>query len=290
MPRRSWLLFLLVGFLWGIPYLLIRIAVRDFSPATIVFIRVAMGTGILVPISIYQKSFRSALSGFKYVLVYAIAEIIGPWFLITKAETNLSSGLAGLLIATVPIWSTIFASLVGDRTVWHRKRLVGLIVGFIGVIALVGLESFSGESALWAIAFVLVAAVGYGYAINMITQKLPNVSGIAINALAMAISTAVYAPFAFIQWPANVSTESLWSVITLGLFPTAFAFVLFFVLMQEIGPARASLVTYLSTAFAVFLGVLFLSEPLTAGITIGLPMVLLGSFLASRKPTPSRNT
>jgi drug/metabolite transporter (DMT)-like permease len=243
----------------------------------------------LVPISIYQKSFRSALSGFKYVLVYAIAEIIGPWFLITKAETNLSSGLAGLLIATVPIWSTIFASLVGDRTVWHRKRLVGLIVGFIGVIALVGLESFSGESALWAIAFVLVAAVGYGYAINMITQKLPNVSGIAINALAMAISTAVYAPFAFIQWPANVSTESLWSVITLGLFPTAFAFVLFFVLMQEIGPARASLVTYLSTAFAVFLGVLFLSEPLTAGITIGLPMVLLGSFLASRKPLSTRN-
>ena len=286
MSRRNWLLFLLVGFLWGIPYLLIRVAVRDFSPASVVFARVAIGALILIPIAIHQKTFKSAVRGFKYVLLYALAEIIIPWFLITKAETNLSSGLAGLLVATVPIWSTIFASLAGDKTVWHHKRLVGLIVGFVGIIALVGIESLTGESALWAILFILLAAVGYGYAINMITQKLPNVSGIAINAVAMGISTIVYAPFAIAQWPrAHVSTNSLLAVIALGVLPTAFAFVVFFVVVTEIGPARASLVTYLNTAFAVVLGVLILSEPLTLGIAIGLPMVLLGSYLASRKPT-----
>ena len=283
MSRRNWLLFFLVGFLWGIPYLLIRVAVRDFSPATVVFFRVVIGAAILVPISIYQKSFTSAVRGFKYVLIYAVAEIMGPWFLITKAETNLSSGLAALLIATVPIWSTIFASLVGDRTVWHHKRLIGLVIGFVGVIALVGIESFSGQSALWSILFVLLAAVGYGYAINMITQKLPHVSGIAINALAMAMATVVYAPLA--RWPdVHVSTNSLLAAIALGVLPTALAFVLFFKVMNEIGPARASLVTYLNTACAVLLGVLILQEPLTAGIAIGLPLVLIGSFLASRKP------
>jgi len=290
MSRRSWFLFLLVGLLWGIPYLLIRVAVRDFSPALVVFARVAIGAAILIPISIHQKSFASAVRGFKYVLVYALAEIIGPWFLITKAETNLSSGLAGLLVATVPIWSTIFASLAGDKTVWHRKRLIGLVVGFVGLIALVGIESFTGQSALWAILSVLLAAVGYGYAINMITQKLPNVSGIAINAVAMAMATVVYAPFALLQWPrVHVSTNSLLAVIALGVLPTALAFVLFFKVMDEIGPARASLVTYLNTACAVVLGVVILSEPVTLGMVIGLPMVLIGSYLASRKPVYVEN-
>lgn len=285
MSRRSWLLFLLVGFLWGIPYLLIRVAVRDFSPASVVFARVAIGTVILAPIAIYQKTFKSAILGYKYVFLYALTEIIGPWFLITKAETNLPSGLAGLLVATVPIWATIFASLGGDKTVWHHKRLVGLVVGFVGLIAVVGLESLSGKSALWAILSVLLAAVGYGYAVNMITQKLPNVSGIAINAVAMAMAAVVYAPFAVLQWPrVHVSTNSLLAVIALGVLPTAFAFVVFFAVMNDIGPARASLVTYLNTAFAVVLGVLILSEPLTLGIAIGLPMVLIGSYLASRKP------
>ncbi|HEX7404445.1 MAG TPA: DMT family transporter [Candidatus Nanopelagicaceae bacterium] len=290
MSRRSWFLFLLVGLLWGIPYLLIRVAVRDLSPALVVFARVAIGAAILIPISIHQKSFASAVRGLKYVLVYALAEIIVPWFLITKAETNLSSGLAGLLVATVPIWSTIFASLTGDKTVWHRKRLIGLIVGFLGLIALVGIESFTGQSAHWAILSILLAAVGYGYAVNMITQKLPNVSGIAINAVAMAMATVVYAPFALLQWPhAHVSTNSLLATIALGVLPTALAFVLFFKVMEEIGPARASLVTYLNTACAVVLGVVILSEPVTLGMTVGLPMVLIGSYLASRKPVYVEN-
>ncbi len=275
-----------MGLLWGVPYLLIRVAVRDYSTAAVVFARVLIGALILVPIAIHQKTFSAALRGFKYVLLYSVVEIMGPWFLITKAETNLSSGLAGLLVATVPIWATIFASINGDKTVWHHKRMIGLIVGFIGLIAVVGIESLSGESALWAILFVLVASIGYGLAPNMITKKLPHVSGLAINALAMTMAAIVYAPFGIAQWPTgHVATNSMLSVIALGIFPTAIAFVVFFMVMKEVGPARASLVTYLNTAFAVLLGVLILSEPLTLGIIIGLPMVLIGSYLASRKPS-----
>lgn len=286
MTKRSWSLFVAVGILWGIPYLLIRVAVRDLSPAMVVFSRVLIGALILVPLAIRQKSFGPALRNSTYIFAYAAVEIMGPWFLITKAEMKISSGLAGLLVATVPIWATIYASFTGDKTVWHRKRLAGLVVGFIGLVAVVGIESLSGKNSLWAIISILIAAVGYALAPNMIMKKLPDISGLAINALAMAMTAVVYAPFAILQWPkGHVSQNSLLSVIALGIFPTAMAFVVFFAVLKEVGPARASLVTYLNTAFAVMLGVLILSEPLTLGIVIGLPMVLIGSYLASRKPT-----
>lgn len=286
MSRRGWVLFLLCGFLWGIPYLLIRIAVREYSPACVVFSRVAIGALILIPIAMRQGTLRRALGGYKYVALYAITEIIGPWFLITRAELNISSGLAGLLVATVPIWSTLFASLAGDKTVWHHKRLIGILVGFVGVIALVGIESFTGHSSIWAILAVLLAALGYGFAPNTIAKNLPGVSAIAINAIAMTMAAIVYAPFAYMQWPhGDVATKSLLSLIALGIFPTAVAFIVFFAIVDEIGTARASLVTYVNTAFAVFLGVLLLSEPITTGMIVGLPLVLVGSYLASKKPS-----
>jgi drug/metabolite transporter (DMT)-like permease len=285
MTKKSWSLFIAVGILWGIPYLLIRVAVRDFSPAMVVFSRVLIGALILVPLAIRQKSFVAALRNAKYIFLYAAVEIMGPWFLITKAEMKISSGLAGLLVATVPIWATIYASITGDKTVWHRRRLMGLVVGFVGLVAVVGIESLSGKNSLWAIFSILVAAVGYALAPNMIIKKLPNVSGLAINALAMTMTAAVYAPFAILQWPTgHVSRNSLLSVVALGIFPTAMAFVVFFAVLKEMGAARASLVTYLNTAFAVLLGVLVLSEPLTLGIIVGLPLVLAGSYFASRKP------
>jgi len=216
-----------------------KIAVDTFTPSVIVFGRVIIGAALLIPIALKQGLVREILKGWKYVIPYAFAEMIGPWYLISSAEKNISSGLAGLLVATVPIWATIFASINGDKTVWHSTRLFGLIFGFAGLVALVGIESITGSSSLTSISMVLLASILYAYAVNMITQKLC----------------------------------------------TAVAFVIFFKVMDDIGPARASLVTYINTAFAVVLGVLILSEPLTLGIMVGLPMVLVGSYFASRKPS-----
>ena len=227
-----------------------------------------------------------AMRGWRYVLPYAIFEMMIPWILITNAEKKISSGLAGLLIATVPIWSTIFASMSGDKTVWHSKRLVGLVVGFVGLIGLVGYESIIGSSDPLSIAMMLVTAMSYSFAVNMISQKLPDVSGIAINGLAMVFTAVAYLPLMILQFPETntVSTESALSLIILGVFSTALAFISFFIVLKEIGPARASIGTYVNTAVAVVLGVLILSEPLTPGIIVGLPLVMIGSFLASRKP------
>ena len=287
MSRRNLILFLLAGFLWGIPYLFIRVAVdpeTGFSPAIVVFIRVFIGALILIPISIYDKSLFTAIKGWKYIAVYALFEMVIPWILIGTAEQSISSGLAGLLVASVPIFSTIISSMYGDKSVWHPLRLFGMAVGFLGVFLLVGIESFTGSSDPIAIFMMLGASVGYAFAVIYITRKMPGVSGVAINAIAMAMTALFYSPALFMLWPDHkISLSATYSVIALGIFSTGIAFAVFFAVMAEIGPTRASLVTYMNTAFAVVLGVLILSEPLTTGIIVGLPLVLIGSYLASRK-------
>ena len=288
MSRRGWFLFILVGFLWGIPYLFIKVAVdpdNGFTPATVVCLRTAIGAAILIPLAMKQRQLIFAIRGWRYVGAYALLEMIGPWILIGTAEQKISSGLAGLLVASVPIWATLFASMRGDKTVWQPKRLFGIIVGFIGLIAVVGIESMTGSADALSIFMVLLASIGYSYAVMMVQGALPGVSGVAINAVAMAIAAIFYLPFAIAQWPHHeISSGAIRAVVGLGVLSTGAAFAAFFTLANIIGVARGSLVTYLNTACAVVLGVVILGEPLTTGIILGLPLVLIGSYFASRKP------
>ncbi|MEY4337465.1 MAG: hypothetical protein RL680_360 [Actinomycetota bacterium] len=284
MTRKSWILFGIVGFLWGIPYLLMKVAVADIPPPLIVAGRTLIGAAILIPIAIKKNTFKDAIKGIKYVIPYAVLEMVGPWILITSAEKEISSGLAGLLIATVPFFASIFSSLRGDHSVWQPKRIFGLVVGFVGIVALVGIESITGTSNPKAIAMVILAAIMYAYAVLMVTTNLPGVDGIAINGVAMGLTCLFYTPIAIATWPSNpVSTQAIAALVALGVFSTAIAFMLFFIVIVEIGVARGSLTTYVNTAVAVVLGIIILDEPITLGIIVGLPMVLLGSFLASRK-------
>jgi len=288
MSRRNWFLFIFIGFLWGIPYLLIKVAVDELSPSVIVFSRVAIGSAILIPMAMKRGSLMPAIKAWRYVIPYAIGEMVGPWFLITAAEEKMTSGLAGLLVATVPIWATLIASFHGDKSVWQSKRLIGILIGFVGIVLVVGIESFSGRQSIVAIFMILIAAIGYAWAVTMVTAKIPHIEPISINAVAMVFTMFVYLPFLILHAPEKTpSIEAIGSVVVLGLFPTALAFILFFQLIKDIGTARGSLVTYLNTAFAVLLGVIILGEKFTLGIAIGLPLVLIGSYFASRKTTTS---
>ena len=204
MSRRNLILFILAGFLWGIPYLFIRVAVdsdNGFSPAIVVFGRVFIGALILIPIAIYDKSFFTAIKGWKYIAVYALFEMVGPWILIGTAEQKISSGLAGLLVSSVPIFSTLIASWHGDKSVWQTRRIVGIVIGFLGVFLLVGIESFTGSSDPLSILMILAASLGYAFAVIYITRKLPGVSGVAINGIAMAMTAVFYSPALFFLWP-----------------------------------------------------------------------------------------
>ncbi len=287
MSRKSALIFALVGFLWGIPYLFIKVAVDEetgYAPAIVVFGRVLIGAAILIPLAIKDRSIFEAFRGIKYVAFYALLEMVIPWILIGTAEQKISSGLAGLLIASVPIWSNIITYVQGDVDALKANRLFGIGIGFVGVVLIVGIETLTGSSDPLSILMVIIAAIGYAYAIIMIRSKLPNVSGIAINAVAMALTAIFYLPFTIALWPDHaVSPEATYSVIALGIFSTGLAFAFFFTLIADIGPTRASLVTYWNTAIAVVLGVIILSEPITVGIGIGLPLVMLGSWLVNRR-------
>jgi drug/metabolite transporter (DMT)-like permease len=287
MSRRNLILFLLSGFLWGIPYLFIKVAVDPqdgFSPAIVVFGRVFIGALVLIPIAICDKTFFSAIKHWRFIAVYALFEMIGPWILIGTAEQKISSGLAGLLVSSVPIFSTLIASRYGDKSVWQPKRLFGIAIGFLGVFLLVGIESITGSSDPLSILMVIAASIGYAFAVIYITRKMPDGSGIAINGIAMVMTAIFYSPALFLLWPDHtISNEAIYSLIALGVFSTGIAFAIFFTVMAEIGPTRASLVTYMNTAFAVVLGVIILNEPLTVGIIVGLPLVLIGSYLASRR-------
>jgi drug/metabolite transporter (DMT)-like permease len=287
MSRKSALIFALVGIVWGVPYLFIKVAVDEtngYPPAIVVFGRVFIGALILVPLALRDKSIFAAFRGIKYVTFYALLEMIIPWLLIGTAEQKISSGLAGLLIASVPIWSTLITYFQGDKEALRVNRLLGIGIGFVGVVLIVGIETITGSSDSLSIIMVLVAAFAYAYAIIMIREKLPDVSGIAINAVALGITAIFYLPFTIALWPDHsIATEATLSGIALGVFSTGIAFAIFFSLIEEIGPTRASVVTYWNTAIAVILGVIILNEELTIGIRVGLPLVMIGSYLVNRR-------
>lgn len=285
MSRKGWALFALVGVLWGVPYLFMKVAVDELATPVIVFARLFIGAVVLIPLALSQKAIRSALHFWPYIALYAILEMVIPWSLITNAQKDLSSGVVALLVATVPIWATLFAHHTGDSTAAHRTRIFGIAIGLVGIAFLVGFETLNDVGNIRALVQVLIASVSYAYAVNMITRKAPGVSGIAINGLAMLLSTVIFAPFALTHLPTETpSSNAVLATIGLGVICTAFAFWVFFIVLDEIGAARASLVVYPNTAVAVILGIFFLDEKITLAIGIGLPLVLIGSYFASRKP------
>jgi drug/metabolite transporter (DMT)-like permease len=285
MSRKGWALFALVGVLWGVPYMFMKIAVAELATPVIVFSRLLIGALVLIPLAVHQKTIKDALKYWPYIASYAVLEMVIPWTLITNAQKDLSSGVVALLVATVPIWATLFAHHTGDSTAAHRTRIFGITLGLIGITFLVGIESLNDVGNIRSLIQVLVASVSYAYAVNMITRKAPGISGIAINGLAMSLSAVLFAPFALTHLPKTApSTEAILATVGLGIICTALAFWIFFLVLEEIGPARASLVVYPNTAVAIVLGIFLLDEKLTLAIVIGLPMVLLGSYFASRKP------
>mgnify|MGYP002654782256 CR=1 FL=1 len=213
-----------------------------------------------------------------------------PWFLITEAERVINSGLAGLLIATVPFFGLLIGLLYQkDKSLMHPKTLMGLAVGFGGVILLIGIDTLSGNTSLPHVFMIIASAALYAIAPVVVSTKIPNVSAFAVNGLAMAIVAVVYAIPAAFSLPKEIAAEpqieSWLALIGLGVICSAVAFVAFFALMKEIGNSRATLVTYMNMAVAVLLGILILAEPITAGILIGFPLVLIGSYLATKKHT-----
>jgi len=287
MSRKGWALFSALCVIWGIPYLFIKVAVAEMSPQVLVLLRTGAAVLVLLPFALRQPGVRDLLPKWPWIVAYTIAEIALPWLMLARAEQHISSSLAGLLIATMPLLSIVLYRFTGAREPIASRRLLGLLVGFAGVAALVGLDIGTIEpSALGQMGLVVL---GYTLGPLIISQRLSDLSSLWVIVMSLALTAAAYAPFAAAGMPSTLSVEAIVAIVVLAVACTAIAFLIFFALIAEVGPARTTVMTYVNPAVAILAGVLVLDEPLTAGMAVGFPLVLVGSILgtwASRQPVP----
>jgi drug/metabolite transporter (DMT)-like permease len=272
--------------IWGLPYLLIRIAVRDLSPADLVFARTAIGALLLLPIAAWRGVLGGLRGHWRWVLLYTAVELTIPWLLLSSAEEHLTSSFAGLLVAAVPLVGIGITKALGLAEEMTARRWGGLLVGIAGVGSLVGLQV--GTVDMTAVAEIAVVAVGYALGPLVLSHRLSDAPGLAVVAASLGLTAVVYAPVAIAKPPDHLSGEVIWSVIGLAVICTALAFIVFFWLIAEIGPTRATVITYVNPAVAIALGVSILGEHLTTGMVIGFPLVLIGSVLATSPGRGSR--
>jgi drug/metabolite transporter (DMT)-like permease len=280
--RRGWALFLTMSVIWGVPYLLIKV-VDDggVSVPVLVFARVGVGAALLLPVALRRRQLRALRPYWRWLAVFAVVEIIAPWFFLSDAERHLSSSLSGLLIASVPIIGVAVVRLTGDTERLTPVRLGGLLLGLGGVALLVGPSANGGD--WWSVIEVLLTAMGYAIGPLVANRKLADAPNPGVIAVCLTAATVVYAPAAALTWPHTVpSARVLAALACLAVVCTAVAFLLFFRLIAEVGPARATVITYVNPAVAVALGVSVLGEPLTPAIVAAFVLILVGSVLATR--------
>lgn len=280
--RRGWLLFGAMALLWGVPYLFISIAVETISPPAIVAGRTLIAALLLLPFAIRGGALRTALKYWPWVLAFGAIEMAGPFVLLGHAEMTLPSGMTGLLVATVPLFAALIALGGGDRGVLRPARAIGLIVGFIGVgVVVAGPGLFGGEISLLAAGEVLLVAILYAIAPFIVARKLADVPAIGTITLSLLMIGIFYLPIGVLTQHEVPSVPSTLALLALAVICTAVAFIAFFALIREVGPVRAPLFTYVNPIVAIVLGAIVLSEPLTPGLLIGFPLVIIGCWFAA---------
>ena len=282
MSARAWWLFAAVSVLWGIPYLFIKLAVEDISPVWVAFGRLVVAFAVLLPYAWHKGALRGIGGHWKALLGYSVIEICLPWPLIGFGEERISSGLAAILIAAVPLIVALIALRVDHEERAEGSRLVGLVVGFTGVVVLLGLDVAGRPGELLGGLAVLLAAVGYAIGPMIIKHRFREIDPVGPVTVSIGISALVLAPAAAFSTPDAVpSGQTIMSVIVLGLACSALGFLLFFALIYEVGPGRATVITFVNPVVAVALGIVLLDEGIGLSAAAGLLLILAGSWLST---------
>jgi drug/metabolite transporter (DMT)-like permease len=288
MSRRALALFLGLGFAWGIPYLLIKVAVEEVSPSQLVLGRTALAVLLLLPIALMRRAVLPVLREWRPLLAYSVVEIAIPWVALGSAETRLPSSTTGLLIAAVPLVGLLVAFVSGRAERLSPTAWLGLGLGIAGVAALVGLD-VSGSD-LGAVGEVAIVVVCYAVGPAILARRLAHLPGLGVVATSLTLTAAIYVPIVLVTdgVPSGVpSGKVVLSVVLLAVLCTAAAFLMLFALVGEVGPVRATTITYVNPAVAVVAGVVVLDEPVTVWTVVGFVLVVAGSFLVNRRPTRS---
>jgi len=280
MSRKGWLLFAVMCVVWGIPYLLIKVADKGVAVPVVVFTRTGLGALILLPLALRSGQLGILRRRWRPLAAFTVLEMIGPWGLLTQAERRLPSSLAGLLVAAVPIIGVAVARLTGGTERLGRQRWAGLAIGLAGVVVLAA-PDLNGTSG-WPVAEVLLVAVGYASAPLIAARKLADVPSLPMTAACLSLAALVYAPAAFLNLPRRTPSASVSLALAgLGVICTACAFIVFLELIKEVGTSRAMVFTYVNPAIAVAAGVALLGEPFTTAIVVSFALILAGCTLAA---------
>ncbi|MEV4422352.1 DMT family transporter [Patulibacter sp. NPDC049589] len=283
MSVRAWGLFVTVAVLWGIPYAFIKIAVDDgISPGFLAWARVVLAAGVLLGVSAAAGILGQLRGRWRWIAAYALVEIAIPFPLIGFGEQRVSSSLTAILIAAAPSFVALLALRLvpGERIT--GTRLVGLVVGLGGVVALVGIDVAGSSRELVGAAAILLAALGYAVGPMILSRRLQDLDARATMAGATVVGGLLLTPLAIAHPPHEVpSGGGLAAIAVLGLLCTALAFVTYGRLVGDVGPGRASIVTYVAPVFATALGVIALDEHVGAGAAVGLVLILAGSWLST---------
>jgi len=282
--RRGLLLFIGLGIAWGIPYLFIKVAVGELEPAMVVLARSGLAALLLLPLALFRREVATVLRRWKPMLAYTIVEIVLPWYFLSSAERSLPSSTAGLLLAAVPLAGVGVAFAMGRPSRLTGTNWIGIAVGMLGVAGLVGLD-VSGSD-LPSVLEMGVVVIGYALGPAILSRWMPDLPGVGVVAVSLAGAALVYIPVVLFtrSWPtAWPSTEVTVSIIVLAVVCSALAFLLMVGLVAEIGPVKATTITYVNPAVAILAGVLVLGERVTVWTVVGFALVLCGSWLVTRR-------
>jgi drug/metabolite transporter (DMT)-like permease len=289
MSRRSWLLLLVLGAIWGASYLFIKIGLRDLSPSMVAFVRIALAALVLLPVAALQGALRGIRARAGWLALVGAVQVAGPFVLISAGEEEISSSLAGILVASAPLFTALLAIWVDHEERSQGLRLAGVLVGFAGVALLLGVDLGGSGSALLGGLAVVLASLGYAVGGFLVKHRLAGFAPVGMSAAVMVASAIFLLPPAILTAPQSAPGLGPAAAVTaLGVLGTGIAFVIFYGLITSIGPARAFLVTYIAPGFAVVYGALLLSEQVTVGTLAGLALILCGSWLAAEGRLPWR--
>ncbi len=288
MTRRAWIAFAAVSVIWGIPYLFIRIAVRHgVPPLVLAWGRITLGALVLLVLALQAGTLRSLKGHWRWLAAYAVAEVTIPFPAIAFGETRISSSLAAIIVAAVPLIGALLALRFDHSEKPTRIRFAGLLIGFAGVIVLVGVDVAGSASALLGTGAVLLGALGYSIGPMLIKHRLDGVDARAMMGASLAISAAILTPAAIVDAPSHTpAAGAIASVVVLGIVCTAAGLVILAVLIREAGTSRAMVITYINPVIAVALGVALLNERPGAGAVAGLLLILAGSYLSTGGELP----
>ena len=283
MTRKGWLLFIAMSVFWGIPYLFIKIAVRELDPTVVVFARVGIAAAVLLPVAAHRRVLRQLRGQWLAIATLACVQIAGPFLLISYGEQHIASSLTSLLIAADPLLVALFALRFDPGERVSGRRLIGLLIGMGGVVVLLGLDVGGDKQRLLGAVLVLLAAVGYAAGALLIKRPtIANLASLGVVAVECVIVTVVVFPLAVTRLPSKIpDLEVIASLLVLGLICTALAYLTFFALVAEVGASRGTVITYVNPAVSVLLGVTLLGESLNAAIVVGFLLIIVGSWLST---------